>query len=612
MRTLSRRLTVTVLLSLAACLVFSATAQAAAPAGPIVREVTVRGVTGDPAAITDIIKTKVGAPLNSETILEDTQRLRDAGYLANFRMQTVANGVRIIIQITPPPRIQTLTVTGTGKTWDKRLKDELLTKQGSIVLPAMLRLPEAKQFLGDKKRILAYVTERGYRAAKVVAATTQTEGSDAIGLTFTVDLGPKYQVTKMRFEGNASLSTKELKARMQTKKDGWFSSHRYSDEIFEEDMYGSAGVQQYYRYKGFPNAKATYTRNFTGGKGNRVHLVIRIEEGKQYPVASVSVSGNKAIDSETLLKAVLLKAGHIYSDEKFLQASSVIERLYKKQGYPEVKIKQPAPQLNAAGDAYDVAFAVEDGERITIGRVRTRGNVQTRQDVIFRELEMQPGMTYDIRKIERSERALNRLGFFDTVTLDLVPTDPPDNAERDLLVSVEEGHTGMFRFGAGYSTTNEVVGAIDLTQRNFDWRRTPKRWADLFSGNAFTGAGQFFRIALMPGNVYSNYLVQYENPYWKHHEDGRNESFGWSVYYRTRDQGEWDETRAGLRLSRGLRKYKGDPDTDLIWHVRVEGVDVGNVDAPEEEGDDGAPEGAIDDEGSNVLLGFGPRIVRDR
>ncbi|NQT87810.1 BamA/TamA family outer membrane protein, partial [bacterium] len=129
---------------------------------------------------------------------------------------------------------------------------------------------------------------------------------------------------------------------------------------------------------------------------------------------------------------------------------------------------------------------------------------------------------------------------------------------------------------------------------------------------AFTGAGQFFRIALMPGNVYSNYLVQYENPYWKHHEDGRNESFGWSVYYRTRDQGEWDETRIGLRLSRGLRKYKGDPDTDLIWHMRVEGVDVGNVEEPDEEGDDGAPEGAIEDEGSNVLLGFGPRIVRDR
>jgi hypothetical protein len=41
----------------------------------------------------------------------------------------------------------------------------------------------------------------------------------------------------------------------------------------------------------------------------------------------------------------------------------------------------------------------------------------------------------------------------------------------------------------------------------------------------------------MPGTITSSFLIQYENPYWRFH-NGRNESFGWSLYYRTRG---WDD-----------------------------------------------------------------------
>ena len=194
------------------------------------------------------------------------------------------------------------------------------------------------------------------------------------------------------------------------------------------------------------------------------------------------------------------------------------------------------------------------------------------------------------------------------ITMKLAPTEPPAPGERDLAIDVVEGRTGFFRFGVGFSSADAFVGTIDLTRRNFErpphWYHLlyPGNWVALFSGSRYRGAGQFFRVAIMPGTDYSAFLIRFEDPYWK----GRNQSFGWSLYYRTRDQDTWDERRIGIRLTRGIRKYKGDPDTDMIFHLRLESVAVLDVD------EDDAPDDADDDEGTHPLLGLGVTVQRDR
>ena len=583
---------------LLALLVLAALRGAAGGEAPIVREITVRGYPGEPAAFRDLIQTKEGSRLDSAVLNEDLVRLFKLGYLATYQIQSVPGGVRIVFDIGEALRVRNIEIKGAGSSWGKKMKDEMLTRAGESISPDVLRVPEDQRYLGDKKRIRAYCQQRGYRAVTVVSETTRVPGTNQIDILFTVDLGPKYQVKWLRFEGNRSIPAGELRSRMVTKRDTLFTSRRYADAAFEDDI---AGLQDYYRFKGFPNATVTYRRTFLGRHANLVDITIIVDEGQQYPTGKIEIRGNKAIGTDTILAAIPLKVGATYSDERLIESRQIAERLYLEAGYASVSV-MPSRRLNAAGDAFEVTFEIDEGPRITVNTIRTRGNARTRREVILREMELEPGMVYDVRKLERSQRGLDRLQFFDSVVMRLVPTEPPEPTERDLLVDVTEGRTGMFRFGVGFSTTESIVGTIELTQRNFDWRDWPKSWSDLFSGNAFVGAGQTFRISLLPGTIYSNYAVGYENPYWK----GRNQSFGWSVYYRSRDQGDWDESRVGLRLTRGIRKYKGDPDTDVIFHTRLEMVNV----SMEDEKD--APPDAVDEKGSHPLFGAGVTVRRDR
>ena len=563
---------------------------------PVVREIVVRGFPGDASVITDLMQTKAGRPLDGAALNDDLLRLDQAGYAATFRQEILADGIRLVVEIVESLRVGQLRVRGAGRSWNRKLLDELVTR--THVAPAMLARPEAERFRGDKARIRAFCRQRGYRAVTVVSETARQPGTNVVDITFRVRCGPKHQVKWLRFEGNRGIPTRDLRARMQTKRDVWYTSRRYDDGFFEDDI---VGLQDYYRFSGYPNARVTYRRTFRGRRGNKVDIAIFIDEGQQYPTTQVEIVGNQAVSTETLLAGLPLEIGAPYADAALVASRGKILRAYQETGYPEARCRADR-RLTPQGDGYLVRFEIDEGERITINMVRTSGHPRTRRDVILRELELEPGMVYDVRKLDRSQRGLERLQYFDEITLKLTPAEPPAPGERDLLVDVTETETGYFRFGLGFSSAMAFIGAIELTQRNFDYRDSPRDWSDLVSGNAYVGAGQFFRVALYPGTRYSTYLVQYENPYWA----GLNQSAGWSVYYRTYDYDTWLQRRIGVRVTRGIRKYKGDPDTDVVFHARVEVVSIFDVD------EDDAPDDADDDEGTHPLLGVGVTVRRDR
>ena len=631
MHTRGRR-TALLLVPLAAALLACLPSRAAAGQRPVVRDIEVRGFRGDASVITDLMQTQEGQPLDGAVLNDDLVRLLRAGYMATFRQIVVADGIRLIIDVVESLRAGTVTISGCGRSWNKKLRDEIVTRPGDAISPAMLDLPEAQRLTGDTARIRAWCQERGYRAVTIVAELQRVPDANVVDITFEVRLGPKYQVKWLRFVGNRGITTRELRTRIQTKRDTWYTSRRYYDVFFEED---AVGLQDFYRYRGYPNARVTYRRVFRGKRGNKVDVTIFIDEGQQYPTTEIAVTGSQIISAETLRAAIPLELGAPYADAGLVASREAILRQYREIGHPFATCNATR-ELTPAADGYVVAFAIDEGEKITINMVRTSGHPRTRREVILRELELGPDMVYDARKLDRSERALRRLQYFDEITLKLVPTDPPTAGERDLLVELTEGRTGYFRFGLGFSSANAFVGAIELTQRNFDYTDTPRDWSDLLSGNAFVGSGQFFRVALYPGTVYSTYVLQYENPYvWVQDPfwapGGHYESRGWSVYWRSRDQDTWVEQRVGLRLTRGIRKYKGDPDTDVVFHARVEAVSVLDPEDPDgywdfdldkwwdaedmkwlDDEPNRAPDDARDMKGIHPLVGVGVTVTRDR
>src|SRR5262249_35064962 len=123
--------------------------------------------------------------------------------------------------------------------------------------------------------------------------------------------------------------------------------------------------------------------------------------------------------------------------------------------------------------------------------------------------------------IRQGERNLARLGIFDSSpdgavrpTISVIDNPQmPDSEFKDILISVQEASTGSLMFGLGVNSDSGLTGSIVFNERNFDVARVPPGWDDLLSGGAFRGAGQEFRVELVPGTQLQRYVATFREPF---------------------------------------------------------------------------------------------------
>jgi outer membrane protein insertion porin family len=137
-------------------------------------------------------------------------------------------------------------------------------------------------------------------------------------------------------------------------------------------------------------------------------------------------------------------------------------------------------------------------------------------------------------------------------------------------VYVQEARTGRVIVGGSVNSDLGVAGQIIVDERNFNIRRLPRSWDDIWSGRAFRGGGQNFRMELMPGSQVERYTVSWTE---------RN-LFGYLPYslsvggfYYTRQFRDWTEQRLGGRVALG---YEVTKDLAISGELRMEDVKIFN------------------------------------
>jgi outer membrane protein insertion porin family len=124
----------------------------------------------------------------------------------------------------------------------------------------------------------------------------------------------------------------------------------------------------------------------------------------------------------------------------------------------------------------------------------------------------------------------------------------PTIREAPIDVYVQEGRTGRIVVGGSVNSDLGVAGQVIIDERNFDIRRFPTSWADMWSGRAFRGAGQNFRAELMPGNRVQRYTVNFTEPNLFGYSPV---SFSVGGFLFTRQFRDWSEQRLGGRIALG-------------------------------------------------------------
>src|SRR6478672_6929599 len=198
--------------------------------------------------------------------------------------------------------------------------------------------------------------------------------------------------------------------------------------------------------------------------GRGFFITFTLEEGPRYRFGDVDVETSlPSLDPRTLRGSILTRTGRVYNAQRVENTAEALTITASQQGYAFAQVR-PRFDRDEVNRRINITYLVDEGPHIYIERINIVGNFRTHDDVIRREFSLAEGDAYNRLLVEAARRRLRSLGFFKTVDIDPDPGSAPDRVI--LTVKVQEQPTGELSFGAGYSTSEGVIGDISITERN--------------------------------------------------------------------------------------------------------------------------------------------------
>lgn len=556
------------------------------PAGRPIAEIRLRGLEGAPEQLVrNQIRSEVGQAYDPDTVQNDIVRITHLGRFAEVSAevsQTDAGEIVLTFVLREQPLLADVQVVGNKALSDSELLGMVQLRAGDPIDPFLIRQ-------GEQRMLEAY-EDRGYFVADVNVDQQLLE-EDRI-LIYQVREGPKVRIRGIRFEGNAVFSENQLDAQIDS--NTYFPLFRSGALSREQLELDAASLRDFYRERGYLEAQVGRRIDLSPNQREAVVTFV-IQEGPQYTVADVQVEGGTLFTPAQIRRAMTLQSGDLYSEAAVRRSREALQALYGELGHLETQVNIDS-LFHGDTARVDLAVEIDEGAPSQVGLVEIRGNEVTQDRVILRQVRgMTPGRPFDRTGVDETRRRLNESPLFEQSQITIL--GEPEDEVRDVLIEVDERNTGELRFGAGVSSDLGVAGQIQLTQRNFDIADLPESAGELFTGQAFRGAGQYFSLTLQPGNEVSRYAINWREPYMFETDYFLDTEF----FYFDRIRSKYDERRLGARVGVGQRF--GD-----VWSasVRVRANEVRIADI-----DDDAAVDIFAVEGDNTVTGLGFEIERN-
>jgi outer membrane protein insertion porin family len=497
------------------------------------------------------LEVQPGQPYNGKAVARDIRRLYDLGYFSHIEADVTDTpaGVDLTYVVAEKRFISEIKIAGNDKLKTRKILGALSLREGDALLEDSLA--------AEREAVLDLYESKGF-ANTTVDITSEVVGPNRVRLLYSIQEGRKARINTITFEGNEALSDGHLRKTMATKKSWWFLGGKYEEDKFEADL---QKVVDEYGDHGRLEAAIESLDMVYAPDGKHMDITIYVSEGPQYTVGTLDFAENVVYDPEELTELVKTAPGEVHNKSQVAKDAAKLTNLHQSSGYVNADVT-PQVTLDKENHTTTVVHRVDEGDLKYIRQVDITGNEITKDEVIRRQIVMVPGERYDGEAREYSQASLERLDYFEKVRLTLRDVEG-SSVYTDLLADVDEGRTGNFLFGGGFSTDEGLGGYGELKLRNFD----------ISNWKTFSGAGQQLRIRANVGSQRDTYLLSFTDPEFA----GYPFSFGFDVYdtsYKYRGGADYREDNRGvvLRLGKALsdRLY-------ITWLLRYDQTEVSDL-----------------------------------
>ena len=540
-----------------------AAAQPQVAEGTAIRRVEIEGLRGvSEAYVRRLLKTRAGQPYVLRDVEADVRELlRTRKFVAAYAsVRPEEEEAVVVFTVQEKPEIVSVEIEGNKKFTAAQLYE--LTPVAGAPL-------DRYEINRAREDIIQKYKEEGYYYVQVTIDELALESERRV--IYRINEGPRVKVRHIRFEGNRAYPAARLRTRIETKTYIWIFRKGALDE--DKVNRDALALQKFYRDEGYLDARVGYRLEFDPVKREDLDLVFVIQEGERYRVQEVVFEGNEVFDSDRLAAEMKLGPGKFMRNEALELDLKRIRDLYGQIGYVAAQVDARQDFVEEPG-LVRLRIVINEGSQSRFGRITIRGNRQTKDEVIRRELLFYPGELYNTVETRNAVQRLRETGLFRPDSIEITPLEEIEG-EREALVTVEETETTQFLVGFGVSTDNGLIGTLSIDNRNFDLFDWPRTWGEFFRGKAFKGAGQRLLFQLEPGTEVSRFRITFTEPYLLNRPLRLDTSF----YLFQRGREGYDEERIGTTISLSKRFRGGLLDNWAIeGTLRLEGVNIDNVD----------------------------------
>jgi len=448
-----------------------------------------------------------GDEVTDRDIKRAIRSLFRTGYFDDVKIAREGN--ILVVKLKERPAIARIEISG-----NKAIKTEDLKKGLAGIGLTEGEVYDELQLQRVKSELTNQYFSRGKYNVKVTTTAKKLD-RNRVKINIHVNEGKPAKIKHINIVGNTVFTDEELTDNFESDTTNWLSWYSSDDQYSKEKLNGDLEkLRSYYQDRGYVDFDIDSVQVTISPDKKNIYLTINVHEGDVYKFGKSQVTGELILPKKSIEKLLLTPEDTTFSRQRMEVSAERIEKVLGNLGYAFAKVT-PVPKINKEDRTVELTYFVDPGKRVYVRRINFVGNVNTKDEVLRREMRQFEGGWYSKALVDRSKIRLQQKPYFEEVEIDTKPV-PGTEDQVDVEVKVKERNSGQFNFGLGYSQVSGLSISSSVSLSNVK------------------GTGNSLSVAISKSLFFKRFNVFYENPYYT--DDGV--ARGFSVNYSTFDYGE--------------------------------------------------------------------------
>lgn len=437
----------------------------------------------EPDTVRSYMVVRAGDEFDDVKIDQSLKTLFATGLFADVAIRR--EGTSLVVNIVENPIINRVAFEGNSAIKDENLEKEVQLKARVVYTRA--RVQE------DLKRIIEVYRRSGRFAATVEPKVIQLP-QNRVDLVFEIKEGAVTGIRQIYFIGNRHFSDARLRGEISTQVSRWWNILASRDNYDPDRLvFDREQLRRFYLSHGYADFRVVSAVAELTRDREQFFITFVVDEGPLYDFGEIGITSKlERINPDMLRDKIKSRSGELYNAKLIDDTVEEMTFAAGELGYAFVDIR-PKITRRKEERKIDITYEVNEGPKVYVEKINIEGNVRTLDRVIRREFRLVEGDAFNTAKLNRSRSRIRGLNFFSNVEVTQTPGEAPDRTIVN--VEVKEKSTGQLSFGVGFSSTENLIADISISERNL------------------LGKGQFLRASAQASSLTEQLELSFSEPY---------------------------------------------------------------------------------------------------